>query len=72
MAVADHRNASFAKLVLAAFGMCALVSMTNVACSTATDVDSGTSELHGGSHYGVYGVGYAYGFGTNLAADSVP
>jgi hypothetical protein len=55
--------------------------MTNVACSTATEVDSGTTEnLTGGHPYGVgYGVGYGssvygsgYGFGVNLAEDSAP
>lgn len=72
-------NASLTKLVLTAFGLCALVSMTNVACSSPTDVDSGTSEIHSGGPYGVSyggtaygGVTYGYGFGVNLATDSAP
>ena len=73
---------SLTKLVLTAFGLCALVSMTNVACSAPTDVDSGTSEINAGGHpYGAYGVSYGgsyggvtygYGFGANLATDSAP
>ena len=67
---------SLTKLVLAAFGLCALVSMTNVACSTPTEVDSGTSEINGGGAYGVYyGTAYGgggYGFGVNLATDNTP
>lgn len=76
-------KASLTRLVLACFALCALVSMTNVACSSPTDVDSGTSELNGGGAYGVsyggYGTGtayggvtYGYGFGVNLATDSAP
>ena len=80
-------KASLTKLVLAAFGLCALISMTNVACSSPTDVDSGTSEVVGhpyGLGYGGYGGtspsygGVSYGsgsyggFGVDLANDSTP
>ncbi|MFO0739169.1 MAG: hypothetical protein U0270_24945 [Labilithrix sp.] len=75
-------NGSLTKLVLAAFGLCALASMTNVACSSPTDVDSGTSEIVGHPYggYGGYGdtTGYSTyggtygGVGVDLATDATP
>ena len=67
-------------LLLAAFGLGALVSMTNAACSSPTGIDSGSSEAaftNGHGHYGYsngYGYDNAYGDGYygggDLAEDS--
>jgi len=67
----DGTGMSAKTLLLGAFGFVALLSMTNAACSSPTDVDSGSSEAaFSGGHYGYgyYGGGY-YG-GGDLAEDS--
>ena len=65
----------FAKnLLLGAFGIVALLSMANAACSSPTDIDSGSSEAaFSGGHYGYgYSTGYSTGYygGGDLAEDS--
>lgn len=66
------------RIFFALFGALALASLTNVACSSPTDVDAGTTEngLTGRGAYGGYGTpayeAYAVEayFGGDLATDT--
>lgn len=61
---------TFRTLFLATFALTALVSMTNAACSSPSDIDHGASEALSSGHRGPYqGGGYEGYFATDLVAD---
>jgi hypothetical protein len=54
--------------VLGAFAFTLLASLVHVACTTASEVDSGASELNDNA---ASGSGYGYGYGYDNAAANV-